>query len=144
MTLNLPDRIGTNVSAAAQAARLQAAADAAIRHSALSASVGTPDRGDYQAAIRSNRAASAVRASEETGTTREDRGRATGLQLRKGPNPLFLAQMLAQDSDHAARSTVTHADAASSYPSLESDIEIFLPGEDIVFVETASRVDIYA
>ena len=144
MTLNLPDRIGMNVSAAAKAARLQAAADAAIRHSGLSPSVGTPGRGDYQATVRADDASSSVRAPGEAGTTRENRVRTAGYSVRQGPDPFFVTQMLAQSDRTAAHGAINHAGAVASYPSLVSDIDIFLLGEDVVFVETALRVDIHA
>jgi hypothetical protein len=52
--------------------------------------------------------------------------------------------MLAQSDRTAAHGAINHAGAVASYPSLVSDIDIFLPGEDVVFVETALRVDIHA
>lgn len=144
MTLNLPARIGTNVGAAAEAVRQQAIADAAIRRAGVSSSVGNPDRGGDQAAKRADHAASSVRAPGESGTTREDRVRATGYTVRRGPDPFFVTQMLAQSDQPGAPGTKSHANAVASYPSLESDIDIFLPGQDIVFVETASRIDVFA
>ena len=144
MTINLPDRIGMNASAAAEAARLQAIADSAIRRSGFSTSVGTPARGGHQNAIHDDHAASSVRAPGEAGTTREDRVRTSAYYVRRGPNPLFLTQMLAQDDRPVVQDPVARAGAMAAYPSLESDIDIFLPGEDIAFVDTARRVDIYA
>lgn len=143
MTLNLPARIGMNVDAAAEAVRHQAIADAAIRRAGVSSSVGNSDRGDHQAAIGADRAASSVRASGEAGTTYEDRVRTTGYSVLRGPDPFFVTQMLAQSDPSSAQGPVNHAGAVASYPSLASDIDIFLPGEDIVFVETALRVDIH-
>jgi hypothetical protein len=144
VTLNLPDRIGMNASIAAEAARLQAIADSAIRRSGFSTSVGTPDRGGHQNVVHGDHAASSVRAPGEAGTTREDRVRTSAYFVRRGPNPLFLTQMLAQDEQPVVQDPVSRAGAVAAYPSLESDIDIFLPGEDIAFVDTSRRVDIYA
>lgn len=145
MTLNLPDRIGMNAAAAAaEAARLQAIADSAIQRSGFSTSVGTPNRGGYQNPVHGDHAASSVHAPGEADTTREERVRTSAYYVRRGPNPLFLAQMLAQNDRPVAQDPVTRAGAVAAYPSLESDIDIFLPGEDIAFVDTARRVDIYA
>ena len=144
MTLNLPDRIGTNASATAEAARALSIGDRAIHRSGFSTGVGTPDRGTRQDSIRPDSAASPVRAPDAAETTREDRVRTSAYYVRRGPNPLFLAQMLAQREPAATSTPASHAGAVASYPSLESDIDIFLPGDDIVFADTARRVDIYA
>lgn len=144
MTLNLPDRIGMNAAAAAEAARLQAIADSAIQRSGFSTSVGTPNRGGYQNPVHGDHAASSVHAPGEADTTREERVRTSAYYVRRGPNPLFLAQMLAQNDRPVAQDPVTRAGAVAAYPSLESDIDIFLPGEDVAFVDTARRIDIYA
>ena len=144
MTLNLPDRIGMNAAAAAEAARLHAIADRAIHRSGFSTTVGTSDRGGRQDPIRPDSAASPVRAPGEAATTREDRVRTSAYYVRRGPNPLFLTQMLAQNDPDAMQGARNHAVGVASYPSLESDIDIFLPGEDIAFVNAARRVDIYA
>jgi len=144
VTLNLPDRIGTNASAAAEAARALSLADRAIHRSGFSTNVGTPDRGTRQDSIHPDSAASPVRAPGLAETTREDRVRTSAYYVRRGPNPLFLAQMLAQTKSADPLNAISHAGAVASYPSLESDIDIFLPGEDLAFVDTSRRVDIYA
>jgi hypothetical protein len=94
--------------------------------------------------VHGDHAASSVRAPGEAGTTREDRVRTSAYFVRRGPNPLFLTQMLAQDEQPVVQDPVSRAGAVAAYPSLESDIDIFLPGEDIAFVDTSRRVDIYA
>lgn len=143
MTLNLPARIGTDISTAAEAARLHAAADAAIRQTGFAPGLGNADRDDHQNAVRADHAASSVRAPGEADTAREDRVRTSDYQVRRGPNLLFVAQMMGQNEQPVTQSPVDHAKATAAYPSLESDIDIFLPGEDIVFAAAAPRLDIH-
>jgi hypothetical protein len=63
--------------------------------------------------------------------------------VRRGPNLLFVAQMLGQDDEGALPNAADHAKATATYPSLESDLDIFLSGEDIAFAGSAPRLDIH-
>lgn len=143
MTLNLPARIGTDISTAAEAMRLHAAADAAIRQGGFAPGLGNADRDDRQNAVRADLPSASVRAPGEAGTAREDRVRTSDYHVRRGPNLLFVAQMLGQDDESARPNAADHATATATYPSLESDLDIFLPGEDIVFAGNAPRLDIH-
>lgn len=143
MTLNLPAPIGTDISTATEAMRLHAAADAAIRQSGFAPGLGSADRDDRQNALRADLSPTQVRAPGEAGTAREDQVRTSDYQVRRGPNLAFVAQMLGQDDAGVAPNAAEHAKASAAYPSLDSDIDIFLPGEDIVFVRSAPRLDIH-
>ncbi|MBO6782277.1 MAG: hypothetical protein JJ899_03250 [Alphaproteobacteria bacterium] len=142
MTLNLPDRIGTNAGAAAEAGRLSAAADAAVRRVAFAAATANTDRDDPQAPVRADRAASRIPASGGADFHREDRARTSGHFVRRGPSPLFVAQLIGQDREGAAAPRATSAQGATAYPSMSFDQDIFLPGEEIVFAGSAPRIDI--
>lgn len=143
MTLNLPARIGPDVSTAAEAMRLHAAADAAIRQSGFAPGLGSADRDDRQNAVRADLTTTSVRAPGEAGAAREDQVRTSDYQVRRGPNLAFVAQMLGQDDAGVTPNAAAHATARAAYPSLESDLDIFLPGEDIVFAGATPRLDIY-
>lgn len=142
MTLNLPDRIGTNAGAAAEAARLKAAADAAVRRTAFAPATANTDRDDPQTRIRPDRAASRIPASGEAEFHREDRTRTGGHFVRRGPSPLFVAQLIGQDYEGPAAPRATSAQGATAYPSMTFEQDLFLPGEDIVFADAAPRIDI--
>ena len=72
---------------------------------------------------------------------RKDRVRTSNYHVRRGPSLGFVAQMLAQDAQADRGRQVTPAEGAATYPSLVSDLDIFLPGEEIVLadVPAASR-----
>jgi len=140
VTLNLPDRIGTNAGAAAEAARLKAAADAAVRRTAFAPATANTDRDDPQIQVRPDRAASRIPAAGEAETRREDRARTEGYIVRRGPSPLFVAQLIGQEAGGSAH--VTHERAATAYPSMVSDQDLFLPGEEIAFTDMTVRLDI--
>ncbi len=142
MTLNLPDRIGTNASAAAEAARLKAAADAAVRRAAFAPATPNTDRDDSQTAVRQDRAASRIPAAGEAETRREDRARTNGHFVRRGPSPLFFAQVIGQHDDTAVTPRTSVRQAAEAYPSMSFDNDLFLPGEEIVFADATPRIDI--
>lgn len=70
---------------------------------------------------------------------REDRVRTSNYHVRRGPSLGFVAQMLAQ-ADRGRQ--VTPAEGGATYPSLVSDLDIFLPGEEIVLADVSRRLDI--
>ena len=143
VTLNLPARIGTDISTAAEAMRLPAVADSAIRRDGFASGLGNADRDDRQNAVRADLPSASVRAPGEAGTAREDQVRTSDYHERRGPTLLFVAQMLGQDDEGALPNAADHAKATATYPSLESDLDIFLPGEDIAFAGSAPRLDIH-
>lgn len=140
MTPNLPERIGTNAGVATEAARLRAAAAAATQRIGHPAATPGADRHDRQSVYRPVRT-SHLRPAEDIELHRESRDRSAASSERRGPNPLFLAQHFAQESAGVAANPVDHARGTAAYPSLAFENEIFLPGEEIVFVDTAPRVD---
>ena len=73
---------------------------------------------------------------------REDRVRTSNYHVRRGPSLGFVAQMLAQDAQADRGRQVTPAEGAATYPSLVSDLDIFLPGEEIVLADVSRRLDI--
>ncbi len=144
MTINLPAAIGSNAGAAEEAARLRALADAAIRRTAFAPATANADRRDHRPAVREDRAASRVPAAGDTDHRRYEQASAGGERfVRRGENPLFVAQMLAQGTEDAAPARVSADRAAAAYPSLTFDNDIFLPGEDISFRPAGPRIDFH-
>lgn len=144
MTLNLPAAIGSNAGAAENAARLRALADDAIRRTAFAPATANADCRDHRPAVREDRAASRVPVAGDAESRRYDQTAASGERsLRRGANPLFVAQMLAQGAEDAAPARISADRAAAAYPSLTFDNDIFLPGEDISFRPAGPRIDIH-
>ena len=144
MTINFPERIGTNLNTTAEAARPHAAASAAVRRAGFISIVGNADRQNHQNTVREDRAPASVRALGDAEVFREDRVRTAGYHVRRGPNPLFVAQLLAQDDAGEKTSTTVREASAKAYPSLLSDIDIFLPGEGHAFPGDTGRINFYA
>ena len=129
-------------AAATNAARLRAAADAASLRIGHVAGARSTDRNEAQV-IRSTPQAQHAHAVVGPETHRENRVRATTAFEQVGPSPRFLAQRIAQEMDSPAAQRPRAAEVAAVYPSLESELDIFLPGETTVFATHAQRVDHY-
>jgi len=143
VTLNLPGRIGNTADTAVEAARLHAAANAAVHVAGFAPGTENTDRKDHQTAPRIDGAASPARAVGQLENAHEGRVRTSSFHVRRGPSLGFVAQMLAQDEHADIHRQVTPAEGAATYPSLVSDIDIFLPGEDIVLADASRRLDIH-
>lgn len=141
MTLSLSDRIGNNAHAVAVAvaSRLHAAANAAVHSVGFAPGTGNTDRKHPQTALRTDEAASSARVGGQAENVREDRVRTSNYHVRRGPSLGFVAQMLAQ-ADRGRQ--VTPAEGGATYSSLVSDLDIFLPGEEIVLADVSRRLDI--
>ena len=141
MTPNPPDRIGLGVDAAANVARLRAAAQAATLRVGYTPAVLRSERNEHQTLQQPQRATRA-RVIVEVEFDRENQGRAASARERHGPSPLFLAQYFAQATASTEGDAVVPAHAAAGYPSLGFDQDILLPGEVSAFATDGPRVDI--
>ncbi|MEP4378601.1 MAG: hypothetical protein ABJ215_15410 [Alphaproteobacteria bacterium] len=130
--------------AATNAARLRAAAEAAAQRVGYISATPGPDQHERQNVHLSSRMARA-RVIVELDLQHESRARTTTRRapVHNGPNPLFLAQYLAQETANADGDAVVRSRAAAHYPSLGFEQDILLPGDAGVFVGDAPRVDIY-
>ena len=137
MTLSLSDRIGNNAHAVAS--RLHAAANAAVHSVGFAPGTGNTDRKHPQTALRTDEAASSARVGgkqrmcAKTGSGRRTITfvgvRAWALLPRCWHRPTEVDRSLRRKG-------------GATYPSLVSDLDIFLPGEEIVLADVSRRLDI--
>lgn len=142
VTPNLPDRIGMNADVvAANAARLRAAADAAALRVGYASAAPGSDRNERQSVYTSTRPTRA-HVIVELELRGEDRARTGGAHGRRGPSPFYMVQYLAQESATTHGDVPIQSRAATHYPSLEFDQDIYLPGSPDMVAADGPRVDI--
>ncbi|MDA0784860.1 MAG: hypothetical protein O3B37_01095 [Proteobacteria bacterium] len=128
--------------AATNAARLRAAAAAAVQRVGYISNTLSSDRNERQG-VHQPPQTTRARVIVELELLREDRARTSNAQTRRGPSPLFLAQYFAQETANVDGDFVIRSRAATGYQSLGFDQDILLPGDVSAFESDRPRVDFF-